>query len=255
MKPLILRGRKMTPPSKQRGVILLIALIMLVAMTLAGIGMMRSVDTGSVIAGNLAFKQATLNAVDVGINSAYAALMNVANSGNINDKQILNYNNGGPCPSGGTASLCTGGLAYFPGYYATPMQSNLNFPETCQVDAKVDAAYSTLCTGTAAPDDSLWWGNPAQWAGANTLSPIKDVNGTTIATVSYVIHRMCKTAGVSPSDPAQVLCQKYSMNVQGGSKTHPVPSTSTLVFYRITARSVGVRNSVSYAQALVLIAE
>jgi Tfp pilus assembly protein PilX len=40
----------------QQGVVLLMALIMLVALTLAGIALVRSVDTTNLIAGNLAFK-------------------------------------------------------------------------------------------------------------------------------------------------------------------------------------------------------
>ncbi|BCM26146.1 pilus assembly PilX family protein [Methyloradius palustris] len=52
--------------AKQEGVILLVALIVLVAMTLAAIAMVRSVDTTNIIAGNLAFQQSATNAADVG---------------------------------------------------------------------------------------------------------------------------------------------------------------------------------------------
>ena len=65
-------------PRKQRGVVLFIALIVLVAMSLAGIGMLRSVDTGNLIAGNLAFKQATLNASDLGLETGYQWLLTQA---------------------------------------------------------------------------------------------------------------------------------------------------------------------------------
>jgi Tfp pilus assembly protein PilX len=41
-------------PARQRGVMLIIALIVLVAMTMAGIAMMRSVDTATIVAGNIA---------------------------------------------------------------------------------------------------------------------------------------------------------------------------------------------------------
>ena len=58
----------------QRGVVLFIALIVLVAMTLAGIGMMRSVDTNNLIAGNLAFKNAASSAGDAAIEAARAWL-------------------------------------------------------------------------------------------------------------------------------------------------------------------------------------
>jgi Tfp pilus assembly protein PilX len=52
--------------SKQRGVVLLIALIMLIAMTLVGVSMLRSVGAGAGIAGNLAFKQSATAAADLG---------------------------------------------------------------------------------------------------------------------------------------------------------------------------------------------
>lgn len=55
----------------QQGVVLIIALIILVAMTMAGIAMVRSVDTGNIISGNLAFKQSSLAAADQGIQKAY----------------------------------------------------------------------------------------------------------------------------------------------------------------------------------------
>jgi len=65
-------------PLRQRGVVLFIALIVLAAMSLAGIGMLRSVDTGNLIAGNLAFKQATLNASDLGIETGFQWLLTQA---------------------------------------------------------------------------------------------------------------------------------------------------------------------------------
>jgi len=54
----------------QQGVILPITLIVLVAMTLAGIALLRSVDTSSVIAGNLAFKQSATASADKGVEAA-----------------------------------------------------------------------------------------------------------------------------------------------------------------------------------------
>lgn len=55
-----------TPPrrSRQRGVSLLFAMITVVALSLAAVAMIRSVDTGTTILGNLSFKQDTLLAAD-----------------------------------------------------------------------------------------------------------------------------------------------------------------------------------------------
>ena len=46
---------------------LLAALIVLVAMSLAGLALMRGVDTGTLIASNLAFKQSATAAGDLGV--------------------------------------------------------------------------------------------------------------------------------------------------------------------------------------------
>ena len=61
--------------SRARGAVYFIALIVLVAMTLAGIAIMRSVDTATLIAGNLAFKQGTVQSADNGIEQGYQWLL------------------------------------------------------------------------------------------------------------------------------------------------------------------------------------
>lgn len=58
----------------QQGVVLPVTLIVLVAMTLAGLALLRSLDTASVIAGNLAFKQSATASGDSGVESAIAWL-------------------------------------------------------------------------------------------------------------------------------------------------------------------------------------
>lgn len=68
--------QRSAPRTRQSGVVLVIALIVLVAMTLAGIALVRSVDTTNVIAGNLAFRQAATHAGDKGIEAAIACLRN-----------------------------------------------------------------------------------------------------------------------------------------------------------------------------------
>ena len=66
--------RRISAPRSQRGVILFVALIVLVAMSLAGIALMRSVDTNVLIAGNLAFRQSATMAGDWGIEAGRAWL-------------------------------------------------------------------------------------------------------------------------------------------------------------------------------------
>src|SRR5476651_1743452 len=61
-------------PAKQRGVVLFFTLIALVVMSLAAVALIRSVDTSTMIAGNLAFRQSGGSSTDTGIEAAIAWL-------------------------------------------------------------------------------------------------------------------------------------------------------------------------------------
>ena len=60
--------------AKQRGLVLFFALIALVAMSLAALALVRTVDTATLIAGNLAFRQAATSSADAGVAAAITAL-------------------------------------------------------------------------------------------------------------------------------------------------------------------------------------
>ena len=62
--------------NRQRGVVLIVALVVLVAMAMAGIAMMRQITGALGIAGNLAFKQTATSAGDVGLEAARTWLVN-----------------------------------------------------------------------------------------------------------------------------------------------------------------------------------
>ena len=64
--PLNLNSRH----AKQAGVVLFIALIALIVMSLAAVALIRSVDTNTMIAGNLSFKQSALISSDSGVETA-----------------------------------------------------------------------------------------------------------------------------------------------------------------------------------------
>ena len=69
-----IRGRSAAPIARQRGVVVLVAIIVLVVMLLAGIALVRSIDTTNVIAGNLAFQQSATHSADTGVEAAIAWL-------------------------------------------------------------------------------------------------------------------------------------------------------------------------------------
>ena len=51
-------ARSCPPPTRQRGIVVFVALIAVVLMSLAAVGLMRSVNTSTMVVGNLAFRQA-----------------------------------------------------------------------------------------------------------------------------------------------------------------------------------------------------
>jgi type IV pilus assembly protein PilX len=69
---------------QQRGVVLFVALIVLVAMSLAAVSMMRSVDTSTLVAGNIAFRQSALAAAERAFETALAQTKVMADSGQQN---------------------------------------------------------------------------------------------------------------------------------------------------------------------------
>jgi len=85
-------ARPVSPPKKQNGVVLFVALIALVVMSLAAVALIRSVDTNTMIAGNLAFKQAAISSADSGLETAVASLIFKATGGEtaFNDDDTAN---------------------------------------------------------------------------------------------------------------------------------------------------------------------
>ena len=68
--------------AQQRGMTLLVALLVLVAMSLAGLALVRSVDSATLAAGNLAFRQSAAASADDVMETAIAALRNISDTGN-----------------------------------------------------------------------------------------------------------------------------------------------------------------------------
>jgi Tfp pilus assembly protein PilX len=196
----ILRART-TTPSRARGAVLFIALIVLVAMTLAGIAIMRSVDTITLIAGNLAFKQGTIQSSDNGIEGGFQWLL--ANR----------------------ATLANDNLAS--GYYSSRPAGTLN------------------------------WNDPATWASAVALPA--DAAGNTI---SYLIHRMCTLSSAAYNAANQQCALDAPATgvppppAMGDSFTVGAPGylQDPKVYYRITVRTQGPRNTTSFVQSMVSIA-
>ncbi|MBS1142247.1 MAG: hypothetical protein H6R13_3700 [Proteobacteria bacterium] len=68
--------------NRQQGSVLLFALVALVALTLAVLALVRSVDSTTLISGNLAFRQAATTSADSGVELAVAALTAIQTANN-----------------------------------------------------------------------------------------------------------------------------------------------------------------------------
>jgi Tfp pilus assembly protein PilX len=198
-------------PRREEGVVLLISLIVLVAMTLAALGMMRSLDTGTIVAGNIGYREAAVASADSGIEAARAWLL--AN------KTSLNADN----PSAG--------------YFSTRQDS-------------LDMTGNV----TEGGHDGVNWGgsDPSQTVSAFSV-PGPDASGNN---VFYLIHRLCAVPGTINAGPQS--CAFATSMGSGSTQASPDYSsygliTTNQVYYRITVRVNGAKNTVAYVQAMVLL--
>ena len=191
----ILYSRSAGSLKLQEGVSLVIALIALIALTLAGLALIRSTDTTNVIAGNLAFREASLHATDIAVESALTALTTIAAT-----SPDANY------PAG-----CAGGAC---NYYPT-----------------IQAAITTAGVPTVID----WTAVPSTTADSSYA-------------LQYVIDRLCD--GPTPVTDIAQKCMNLTGTSVGSKKAGAVSFTSaSQVYYRVTVRVVGPRNSISIVQA------
>ena len=199
----------------QRGVVLLITLIVLVAMTLATIALVRSVDTTNLIAGNLAFKQAATSSGDAGTEAAINWLEN-------SSPVALQANN-------------------YPNAYSALRQ-----------DPAIGQSWDNYWTTVIDPNPIAI---PVTNLTCNTTGRVctlpTDLAGNTM---SYTISRLCNAAG-DPTSPATgcvvttVTSSSANSSSQGAGEI--TLQYSNQIYFRITTRTVGPRNTVSYVQTII----
>lgn len=208
------------PLRRERGVMLLIALIVLVALTMAGIAMMRSVDTSTIVAGNIGFRQSAVNAADQGVQAGYGWVLSKITGAALNNNDAAN---------GYSSSVPPGEE---PDWYTKPA-AWVNAPTCSGATNTVTACDTFSSTGTSV-----------------------DLAGNTI---SYVVHRLCPVANCAPGAACggvtNVCGQSLStatLSGEGMDQSAPNYFTSPpSVHYRVTVRAVGPRNSVAYIQTLM----
>ena len=209
---------------KQRGISLIVVLIALLIIGFAAVALLRSSDTSTLSAGNLAFKKTALAAGDTGTEAAIAWLNDNAATVKLFDNDVAS------------------------GYYATSAAGcDLTGSQTPDDDS----------------DDVNWEGG-AEAENCNMIAVALPGGGGIPDgyTVSYVINRMCNAPGdpgeifaadlVTPMVCSTIGTGNMEGSTRGtGSYGNTPLSGETQNYYRITTRIDGPRNTVRYVQVLV----
>jgi hypothetical protein len=199
-------------------VVLFIALIVMVAMSLAAIALIRSVDTTSQVIGNLAFRQSSILPANWAIEHATAQLFSDAGNGaTITDKTTTDLTQN---------------------YYATHNQTwddKLGVPQPLQTTANVNAFFGA--GGQKLPRDSA--GNQITWVIERMCNP--DIQAA---------HPEWIPAGNTTS---QSWCEMMPPKVAPGTTIgdQGAPPLPQQAFYRVTVRVDGPTNTVSFVQAFL----
>jgi len=233
MEARVMPGRR-----GQRGVVLIIALVMLITITFAGIALFRQVGLGAVIVGNLAFKQGATAAADRGIESARTWLTTPS---------LASI----PRLQGQQASGVDG---YFP---ASCFTSTADWASTA-----TDNSCQHRDESAHPPFDPLTYDWTA--TGASTIAAGPDGTGADSAgnTVRYVVHRMCNMEGstnevreyASGTQAIQSCVLGTSGNqtaCKGLKEAKDCFSQTVQPYYRVTARVQGPRNTLSYVEVML----
>lgn len=209
----------------QRGVSLLFALLALAAISLAAVALVRSVDGGSLVIGNLGFKQDTTRAADRAAEVARSWLTS---------------------PSNNLAADGASGT----GYYAT---ARTNIDPTGQFSAAtsrtvIDWGDSNSCACVSAGTC------------AACLQPSNEftVSGGNVR-AAYVITRLCPNTG--PVDTSNACAQPATLaddtdvrkqGSSGGAGDQSIKTPPQIApYYRIIVRTVGGRNTVAFTETIV----
>lgn len=209
---------------RQRGLSLLVALIALAAMSMAGVALIRSIDTNSLIAGNLAFRQNSTTSADTGVEAARLWLMN-SSSAFLQDNHSDN------------------------GYYATRADTG----------GEDNKGMDLTGSRTKSTNDNIKWIDASGNEQTGSHTPFCEANNDATGNrICYVIHRMCDapgsidTAGCSTSTTSNTDGISEGATAREMTYQKPIPgSGTTMGRYRITVRVSGPRYNNSYVQVFI----
>lgn len=214
---------------RQRGVSLLFALLALAAISLAAVALVRSVDSGTLVIGNLGFKQDATSAADLAAEQARTWLMQPGRDLGVNDVSE--------------------------GYYATSQ-------EGLDPTGRLTSATNRLAVVNWGDSDSCGCVAAGTCLNcATTPSPEipfnVDAAGNPRVRARYLITRLCPSGGAvsatnACAQPASTALSegKGRGEVRIGTETRP-SEASQVPYYRIIVRTVSGRNTVSFTETVI----
>jgi type IV pilus assembly protein PilX len=224
-------NKSISARSRASGLVLIFSLVVLVVMTLAALALTKSMSTANIIAGNLAFQQAAQTSADAGVETAIKWL----------------EDNNGKTITTATATSCPAGTSI-------PQTTVLACDQNSTVSGS--SAYGYIAHTQDPSSGQSWidfWNNSLnQYA----LTLPADTSGNI---VSYVTQRLCSASGDTSSSsiactngptPLGGTCASGSDCSAGKINLNPV---APQIYYRITVRVTGPRNTQSLTQTVVAI--
>jgi type IV pilus assembly protein PilX len=204
------------PLRAQQGIVLVVALLVLVALTIASLGLLRSVDTTTTATGNLGFKKDIYRQSSVGIFAAMNNLVAIRTSGN-------------ELPWSDNTAV---------GYYATSTALPAD-----------DRGIPLILANAAFPSEPGATVSTAN-VGQSTV-PVDTVNGGGGYVFRYTAERLCPATG-EPDDATNPCRKAAGPGLNSSQSLKRYPNLAGTVYIRLTLRVDGPKNSVSYYQAMVL---
>jgi Tfp pilus assembly protein PilX len=195
--------------SRQRGVVLLFCLIILVVLLAGGVAIIRSMNSSMATAGNLAFRRDLVNQGEQAISIAMQAF-----------------------GTGGALNVADATSSSLPAanYSAIQLKSNARgIPEL-------------LLKTTSAPSGPDVAGNTFTPTGG-------DLRGNEGVKIRYVIDRLCNATGAfSTLGSGRCIASPIAM-ATGGTAGEDRPSVSSPALYRVTVRVDGPRDTQVFLQS------
>ncbi|MEP7063816.1 MAG: hypothetical protein ABI881_15610 [Betaproteobacteria bacterium] len=214
-RPLSMRMRSGRPPGakSQRGIALFVALIVMVALSLAGVALVRSINTTTSVTGNIAFRQSALLQANWAVEEAIGHIY----------------------PADSKLAL---GDMIDPTADATPKFYVATFDPTKDSNK---TAQPALPAGVP----SVLWKKGGGWPTAFSDSDSGN-------NVKYVIQRMCSTDLALPAPANQAQCELMQPKQALGTTTgDEAINVGKYPLYRVTVRVDGPNNALSFVQAMI----